>query len=292
MQLLTNGSFSLVERITGLRALLFLVAIALYTDIFVSNIYHESIFSITNNWHQDKVSLGDGLYYLIGISLLYGAIAPFIIYLGDPILASRELKNKSFQESKQLKMPLSDIREFAITENNNAAYQYYQEQNNKLEHFKVLRKHSIVIVLLFLVSLVTYHTGIPGDNSILSSSFQRLSEEGAWVAMLRILVGGIGIYIFFTAWMTEQFYEVLYLSPRASHFEKRKEREWLAELTTGLIEMKTMNEHLRSVIDAISEFHPNTDAAKESIKYCQRHGLLKPDKNELTAKGRFFSKYL
>lgn len=294
MQLLSNRSFSLLERITGLSSLLFLISIALYTDIFISVAFNESIFLVKDNWHLSRVSIGDWISYLIGISFLYAAVAPFIVQLANPLLRKNENKNKSFREDELRKLPLSEIREFAVTENNSPAYQYYQEQTAKLEQFKSTRKHAVVITFLTIVSVVVYHYGVLGDQSIFLSFINRLSEEGLLIGLLRLFVGGLGVYILAQVWMTDTFYEIHYLSPSKQSFEKRKEREWLTELTIGLVDMEVMNGHLKETINAISEFYPNIESAKASIKYCLRHGLvvIHNDGYELTAKGRYFSKYL
>jgi hypothetical protein len=292
MSLLSSGSLSLIERITGTSALLFLVVITLYIDVFVSLRFEQSVFLIKENWHLDRVSLGDWLLFLLGFSFLYGAVVPVLINITDPRLAAQERKNKSIKDDQQRKIPLSEIREFAITENNTPAYQFYQEQNIKLEQFKVLRKHSIAIVLLFLMSLFTYHLGTPNDQSIISSSFARLSEEGPLIGILRILSVGFAFYIMGIAWGSDQFYELSNLAPTRSSMEKRKQREWLTELSVGLIELHPMREHLRIVIDVLSEFTPSTVHATDSIEYCRRRGLVNKEKLELTEKGKFFSQYL
>lgn len=296
MLFLSNGSFSLLNRLTGINTLLFLLSIALYTDIFISIFFKESIFLVKDNWHLTKVSLGDWIYYLLGISLLYGAIAPAILHLAKPLLKNRETNNKSLNDNAQRKIRLSEIQDFAITENNSSAYQYYLEQSTKLEQFRTEQKHSFVICTLIIVSLIAYHNGTPGDQSILSSTVTRLSEEGILIGIFRLIVAILGLTILANVWMTDDFHEITKLSPSKNSFEKRNEHRWLAELSTGLLDRTTMLDHLQKTINAISEFHPSTQNAKENIKYCENHALLIFDKGtncyRLTAKGRFFEKYI
>lgn len=283
-----HNTIMLHDKLANSDTLLLLCGVILFSDLFLSVNYQVSLYTVNFEWYKNNLSIRNTIAYIFVFSFFYGAFIPFILWSIDNFL-SVIISKKTPIFSHQIK--LDDLKKNAITENNSAAYKYFESRASKLEKLESRRRLCLGLVLLTITILIRSMFSENHEN-ILDGIIYTILSDGMLSGITRLAI------LIFTIWIlinilntTDHFTNTEFIS----NYESRLDSKWISEVSSGLLEKTSLFEHLDNINECSNLYTEESkyDYKNPSHNFCKTHGLIKIENESIkfTEKGNFFKKY-
>lgn len=287
METSTQRALLLFEKLISTETFLLVLASILFADMYLMLFHGLTVFAINIPIREIDVTVKQAAAFVLAYSAFFGMVAPMFAVAIDTAM-----KWRSFSK----RMPygyvsLETLKQDALREQNSFMYKHYENVMMHLEKAARIRRLSIAIVLLLLITVGAALFRANGAvGSLLQATWIMLAEDGAASYLLRILVFCAGLVLFFVA--VDPAADINN-SEHLPAYGFRFQNEWIEEIKVGLIDKDTLLGYLRSVVDDAFQGE-KYDPSNESHKFCVKHGLAnhREGKLAISDKGKFFKRFL
>ena len=286
-----SGTVSLHEKLMSSTTFLVVLGVVLYTDIYLTMVFEENIFSVSLSWYQEHFQLKHITTYVVSFSLLYGIILPVLISILDNFI----FVHSKTREVYCNEILVSTLKSDAIVENNSVVFKLYENSLKKINNENHVRKLMLGIVLMSIIGLI-YWAPLNGSKPDNFAGFviSALGGDQFFSGVYKLLLLSIAIWFLFSLKApSSEFNTYEYIE----NYESRHEMIWIREFESGLIDKAELSKHVHCICSRVEGtwFHMEKyDYSNSSHRYCETHKLIKNEKGNVkpTTKGLFFKDFI